>query len=111
MAERRHEHENAFVDARRVCEFAALLAAILAGVLVSMYWLWRGALAPPPDAALRASPSLPVQQLADLRARQQAQLEGYAWLDSEHRYARIPVERAMAIEAERAGHDRPETTR
>ena len=50
----------------------------------------------PPTPRLRVNA---VQELAQLHAREAAQLEGYAWVDKEAGIARIPVARAIEIVA------------
>jgi hypothetical protein len=43
----------------------------------------------------------PPRNLAELRAREDAELAGWGWVDAERRVARIPIERAMEIIAEK----------
>jgi hypothetical protein len=45
----------------------------------------------------------PLSDLENLRQRQQAQLDGYAWVDKDQGIVRIPIERAMQIVAARGG--------
>lgn len=45
--------------------------------------------------------SRPQQEMRELRARQQALLQGYAWVDRDGGVARIPIEDAMRIVVER----------
>ncbi|HVU82594.1 MAG TPA: hypothetical protein VHD89_11365, partial [Rhodanobacteraceae bacterium] len=39
----------------------------------------------------------PQTDLAKFRAQKEALLSGYAWVDAQHDYARIPIQRAMQI--------------
>jgi len=52
----------------------------------------------PPDieGAVTLQPA-PQQDIAVFRSEKARALEGYAWADPDHRYARIPIERAMAL--------------
>jgi hypothetical protein len=50
--------------------------------------------AEPPAPRLQANPR---RDLAELRAREQTLLDGYAWADRAAGRVRIPVERAMAL--------------
>jgi hypothetical protein len=52
----------------------------------------------PPPPALETKPKLTLQTQ---RSREDALLTSYGWVDQEHRTARIPIERAMQLLAER----------
>lgn len=52
----------------------------------------------PPSPRLQTSP---LQDLLDLRARDAAALHAYAWVDRDAGVVRIPIERAIAVLAER----------
>ncbi|HEX6142146.1 MAG TPA: hypothetical protein VFZ01_05485 [Geminicoccaceae bacterium] len=52
----------------------------------------------PPAPRLQAEPAL---ELEELQAREALILESYGWVDRDAGVARIPIERAMAILAER----------
>lgn len=54
----------------------------------------RWAPAHPPEPRLQTDP---VRSLHELRAREDAQLHGYAWIDRPAGRVRIPIERAMAL--------------
>lgn len=58
----------------------------------------------PPQPRLQAHAPA---DLSVLRAQQEALLSQYAWLDSAHRAARIPIERAMAIYAQQQARAHP----
>jgi hypothetical protein len=73
---------------------------------------------PAPDYVAEADPAAlelhgprlqvePEVDLATLRAQEDAILTSYAWVDKEHAVARIPVEEAMRIVAERGLPDFP----
>lgn len=53
--------------------------------------------------ALQADPAL---ELAEVRRKEQSLLDSYGWVDPENGVVRIPIERAMALLAER-GPRRP----
>jgi hypothetical protein len=105
-------HESYAVAARRLHWIAAILAISLAGIVLLMYllahtWLQR---AEPPLGAIPPEPRLqddPAADLAAERAREQAQLDGYAWVDRDAGIARIPVDRAMAILARSSSSAQP----
>ena len=59
----------------------------------------------PPEPRLQVEP---VEELAEVLASQFERLDGYAWIDREAGLARIPIERAMAILAERGWPALPE---
>jgi hypothetical protein len=58
----------------------------------------------PPAPRLQSDP---LADLATLRASEDAALRGYGWLDREAGVARIPIERAMDLVAERGLSARP----
>jgi hypothetical protein len=58
----------------------------------------------PPEPRLQTHP---VEDLAALRAREDAALHGYAWVDRDAGVTRIPVERAIEILVERGLPARP----
>ena len=57
-----------------------------------------GAREPSGAPALQADPSV---ELAEVRRREEALLGSYGWVDPENGVVRIPIERAMALLAER----------
>lgn len=52
----------------------------------------------PPEPRLQNNPQ---QELRDLRAKQQEQLEGYGWVNKESGVAHIPITEAMKIVVQR----------
>jgi hypothetical protein len=98
----RGAHEPDAVATRRLRRIAALLATGLAAIMLLMWLLlqtWLHTTVPPigavpPEPRLQSNPTA---QLAAQRAREQALLDGYAWVDRNAGIARIPVGRAMDI--------------
>jgi len=94
------------VDTRRVVLvatgivlFLGLSMAVLAGIFFAVVPSQR-AEAPQefPQPRLRAHPSADLQQYL---AKQREALNGYRWANSDHSLVAIPIERAMALIAER----------
>lgn len=100
-------HEPPGVNTLRVVGTVAALGTLAAIALVAI-WLalrylvmpdyvqqeTRRGLVPP---APRLQPSHAHRDLEALRARKLALLSDYAWTDKSHRFARIPIARAMQI--------------
>jgi hypothetical protein len=61
----------------------------------------------PPEPRLEANPQVTLDRV---RARQDQLLNGFGWVDREAGIARIPIDRAMAILAERGWPKTPEPT-
>lgn len=57
----------------------------------------------PPAPRLQADP---LADLQALRAREQAQLDGYGWVDRQAGTVHIPLDRAMQLLLERRGQER-----
>lgn len=112
-------HERRDIDPGRVVRFAV---GILAFLLVSMAisWgltrglvAWREATSPAPNPIAERlgprqppAPRLQTEPRADLealRARDAHVLGTYGWVDRTQGIARIPIERAMALLADRRG--------
>ena len=110
-------HEERDVHARPVALAALGLAVVFVGAFLAMHLLFnffaalhaRQTAAPSPLAGaygLKEAPeprlqTSPLQDLAALRARDAAVLDSYAWVDREAGIVRIPIERAIAVLAER----------
>jgi hypothetical protein len=62
----------------------------------------------PPEPRLQANPLL---DIAQLRAAEDAILEGYGWVDRKQGVVRIPIERAIELTAERGLPARAATAR
>lgn len=109
-------HEESDVNVRAILGFGAGLLAV--GVVVSAlswllfnYYTKQAAQVPrdfplsaeyqqqlPPEPRLQVHPQ---QDLRELRAREDAILHGYGWVDKNAGVARIPVEEAMKIVVQR----------
>jgi hypothetical protein len=88
----------------------AVFVGVAAAALGTMIWLFDLLRPPadvpalartelrPPEPRLEANPKTTLDQV---RARENALLNGYAWVDRDAGIARIPIERAIAILAER----------
>jgi hypothetical protein len=61
----------------------------------------------PPEPRLEANPQVTLDRV---RARQEQLLNGFGWVDRDAGIARIPIDRAMAILAERGWPKTPEPT-
>jgi hypothetical protein len=98
---RRPAYEPDRVDVRRLGWVGVVFVVALALVLGLMYLLWnRTPPFPVPAAAVPPPPRLQGDPRRDLIAVQQAQqrrLQSWGWDDPQHRYAHIPVARAMAM--------------
>lgn len=110
-------HEERDVYARPIALSALGLAAVTVAAFVVMYLLFnffallhsRETAAPnplvgaygmkePPEPRLQTAP---LEDLLALRTRDAAALDAYAWVDREAGVVRIPIERAIAVVAER----------
>jgi hypothetical protein len=110
MAEHEHPfgHEPSAIATRRVLATGGVLALIVIGVVIVLHFALRNAAMPnhaevvirpapiPPPPRLQPSPG---NDLAQLRANKARLLSYYAWTDASHRYARIPISRAMELYA------------
>jgi hypothetical protein len=108
MAEHEHPfgHEPSAIATRRVLATGGVLALIVIGVVIVLHFALRNAAMPyhaqvairpapiPPPPRLQPSPQ---EDLAQLRANKARLLSYYAWTDAGHRYAHIPISRAMEI--------------
>jgi hypothetical protein len=86
------------------------LIAVSAAFVLAMFAIFGATGAPRPVTPLQAarqvppSPRLqaaPERQLASVRAAEQARLQGYGWADRAAGLARIPIGRAMQLQAAR----------
>jgi len=111
-------HEESDVNVRAILGYGVTL--IVAGVIVFvLLWVLQGVYLRQTDRAqmqvypladagqqeqLPPAPRLqqnPQQDMRELRARQQALLRGYGWINRDAGVARIPIEEAMRIVVER----------
>ena len=100
-------HEPIEISARSVSiGMAALLGVMFASLLLvgglmlglSYFWGGRATVGVPPAMAL---PESQRETLRELREMENKLLTEYAWIDAQAGVARIPIERAMKILAER----------
>jgi hypothetical protein len=99
-------HEPPAVATRRVVGVVLILGTAVAIALVAL-WLALTYWVMPEHAQLKTQPAVlppaprlqphPDQDLAALREEKAALLDGYAWTDKSHRFARIPIGRAMQV--------------
>lgn len=107
-------HEPDQIYARSVSLTIAGLVAIVGLSLALVYGvlalLDRGATPVVPQSLVRLPEARPTgpqlipdqrAQLEQLRRREDQLLNEYAWADPDHKFARIPIQRAMVILAER----------
>ncbi|HJP98785.1 MAG TPA: hypothetical protein VJ862_09510 [Rhodanobacteraceae bacterium] len=99
-------HEPPGVATRKVIGVVLTLGAVVAIALVAL-WLALTYWVMPEHARLKTRPAVlppaprlqphPDNDLTALREEKRALLDGYLWTDKTHRFARIPIERAMQI--------------
>lgn len=99
-------HEPPGVATRKVVGVVLTLGTAAAVALV-LLWLALAYWVMPHHAQLKTRPAVlppaprlqphPDNDLAALREEKRALLDGYEWMDKSHRFARIPIERAMQI--------------
>ena len=99
-------HESPGVATRKVIGVVFTLGAGVAIALVAL-WLALTYWVMPEHAQLKTQPAMlppaprlqphPDNDLAALREEKRALLHGYMWTDKSHRFARIPIDRAMQI--------------
>jgi hypothetical protein len=99
-------HEPDAINCRIIAIGAGVLTAVVVAIAVGLHLILTRAVIPnqaevaarpaqiPPEPRLQAHPQ---SDLAKFRAQKQALLSGYAWTDTQHDYARIPIRRAMQI--------------
>jgi hypothetical protein len=99
-------HEPPGVATRRVVGVVLGIGVLIAIALVAI-WLALTYLVMPEHAQLKTQPAVlppaprlqphPDNDLTALREEKRALLDSYMWTDKSHRFARIPIERAMQI--------------
>jgi hypothetical protein len=117
-------HEHSDVNIRAILGFGAALFAVAVAVHLLIYGLFgyfdsrEGIQAPaeyplaasqghhePPEPRLQTDPR---QDLADMRAKEDEQLQSYGWVDKNAGIVRIPIDAAMRLTLERGLPARPE---
>jgi hypothetical protein len=90
------------------------LAALASAVVFGLYaWFQSITVRPPATAIQRAAitpqgprlESNPLKDRLTLEAKARARIDSYGWADRQKGVARIPIERAMALQAERGWPD------
>ncbi len=110
-------HEESDVNVAAILAFGAGLIVVAAIVHVLLWWLLGVYHGQAERARTQAYPlavgqqdqrvpgprlqNNPQQDMRDLRQKQEALLEGYAWVDRQGGVARIPIEDAMRLVVER----------
>ncbi len=106
-------HIDREIDARTVRRFALFVLGLI-GVAILLIWgvgslvkkeLPKQDPAPPPLEAARENPlppeprlqQAPPKDMQEFRAREDAVLKGYAWVDKEKGEAQIPIDRAIDL--------------
>ncbi|HEY1725480.1 MAG TPA: hypothetical protein VGF89_08655 [Steroidobacteraceae bacterium] len=112
MPESQSSHEPSGIAVRDLLRIAAVIAVAVVAVAILIRLLVRervGALHASGRATAAMVPPAPRLQpdphadLESMRAEQRSLLSSWAWTDASQHYARIPIERAMQIYAERHG--------
>jgi len=116
VAETSPGHAPSGIEVLRIVGLLAIVAALVVVLAWSihsamLHWITpqhtalvsRAAPIPPPP---RLQPS-PGGDLEALRSQKRALLSQWDWTDSSHRFARIPIERAMSLYAQGARADTP----
>ena len=120
-------HETSDVNIRAILGFGAALFAVAVAVHVLIYGLFgyfdsrEGVQRPveyplaasqegrqPPEPRLQTDPR---QDLADMRAKEDEQLQSYGWVDRNAGVVRIPIDEAIKLTLERGLPARTEQTR
>ena len=105
-------HEPTAIAARRVLWVGAVVAALVLTIIAALYQVVQRYMIPrvarltERAATIPPAPRLQVHPHSDLVAllqQEKALLSSYAWTDSTHGAARIPIERAMAIYVQEQG--------
>jgi len=106
-------HEPSGVAERRVVRIAAILIVLLVGAGFALHFTLRsiapqhalivarpGTVPPPPRLEVR-----PATDRAAFDVQKHALLSGWHWLDADRAFARIPIDRAMAIYAQQHANE------
>ena len=108
MAEPPFGHESPGIAVRTILTIGGVFALVVVVVVsllhfsVSRFVITEHAQVGARRATVPPAPRLqanPTQDIAALRARKEALLSTWSWTDSTHQFARIPIERAMALAA------------
>src|SRR5688572_24747566 len=108
-------YEHSDVPFRPLAMFIAILAvslAVVIGIVAGLFWLFESEAAETDPAPLPLAEENPVtpgpllqvsprEDLDDMHKREQRQISSSAWVDRDRGVARIPIDRAIALAAER----------
>ncbi len=109
-------HEPDAINYRTILTGAGVLAVVVIVIAVGLHLILTRAVIPnhaeivaqpaeiPPKPRLQAHPQT---DLAKFRAEKQTLLSGYAWTNTQHNFARIPIQRAMQIYVQQRAHAAP----
>jgi hypothetical protein len=116
-------HETRDLRARPIVVATVVGVVLTVAIFVGVYVLTAALhsyvqrTAPPPNPLAAVAPKeppapllqpAPLKDLLELRAWEDSQLHQYGWVDKANGIARIPIERAIEILAERGLPSRPE---
>lgn len=112
VAQQRPGYEHSDISAWLLASLAGGLAIFLLASPYLLGLIYPNALHPAGAGAIPSPPPPRLQthvsaELATLRAAETAQLSGYAWADRPAGTVRIPIDRALALIAERGLPDWP----
>lgn len=96
------------VQARPVISIALGFLIFVAACLAGLFFYYSDVIGARKSLKVESFPApqlqrTPLSDLEVLHQKEQAQLQGYAWVDKEQGIVRIPIERAMQIVAARGG--------
>jgi hypothetical protein len=111
----RHAHEERDVNLRLLGLAALGLIVLLGGGLVLVLWVFDALDVTPAGQGLQTAPVVanaprlpapplqtsPSRDMQDMLAAENARLQSYAWVDQRAGMARIPLQRALDLMAER----------
>jgi hypothetical protein len=109
-------HETSDIDLRPIAMWSVALVILVVMILALLLWLFghfskredrlgHRTAGVPASAPVTAAPQLqisPRSDMAEMRAAEEKTLRSYGWVDKQKGVARIPIERAMELLAERA---------
>jgi hypothetical protein len=100
-------HESSGASVLRPILYGAILFVLALALFLAASGLIAGSgqdVSPPPSASL-IEPALQVDSVADMaamKARENAWLNSYGWVDKDAGIVRIPIDRAIALTAEQS---------
>ncbi len=109
----RHDHERTDWNLKWVITSFVILVIAVSTLIAGSWWVFRnfqfaaasrqmgtvrGTENVPPEPRLQVSPE---RDWLDMLSREQHNLNSYGWIDRNHGLVHIPIERAMALVAQR----------